>query len=46
MNQQHLSTNNQKQIAQFSWNRQRSDSELTTFINTKLAALANVSLVD
>ena len=30
----------------FSWNRQRTDAELTSFIDRKLAQLSNVSLFD
>jgi len=30
----------------FSWNRQRTNAELTSFIDRKLAQLTDVSLVD
>lgn len=33
-------------FAACSWNRQRSNAELTSFINRKLSQLTNVSLVD
>lgn len=45
MNQQHLNTNHTNHPT-CSWNRQRSDAELTSFVNRKLAELANISLVD
>lgn len=44
MNQQHL--NKKVSSTECSWNRQRSDAELTSFISRKLAALATVSLED
>ena len=42
MNQPAALTNNEI----FSWNRQRTDAELTSFINRKLAQLTDVSLAD
>ena len=47
MNHQQINSSTTQQTTTiYSWNRQRSDAELTSFINRKLAQLSSVSLVD